>query len=114
MLAEECWTRGLHEPVQSKNGYSRTITSVSSLCFESRVITSSASCIPLILLPVYSTILVYASDICLAAQKGSLELGYYPVSTHGAGRSSVALPDCRQTWANSAELYVSKVSLGIY
>lgn len=67
MPAEECWTWGLHEPVQSKNGYSRTIRPVSSLCFESRVTTSSASCIPLILLPEYSAILVYASDICLAA-----------------------------------------------
>lgn len=83
---------------------------VSSLCFKRRVATSSASCTastPLILLPVFSPVLVYASDICLAAvvrterQPGA---GMLSSCTCSAGRPSIALLDCRQTWASSAEL----------
>lgn len=93
---------------------------VSSLCFKRRDATSCASCtasIPLILLPVFSTVLIYASDICLAAavrterQPGA---GILSCCTCSAGIPRFALLDCRQTWANSAELQVSKVSLGIY
>ena len=82
----------------------------SLLYFKRRVATSCASCTPsitLTLLPVFSTVLVYASDICLAAsvrterQPGA---GILSCCTCSAGRPSMALLNCRLTWANSAVL----------
>ena len=82
----------------------------SSLCFKRRVATSCASCtasIPLIPLPEFSTVTVYASDICLAAavrtekQPGA---GIPACCACSAGRPSTVLLDCRQTWGNSVEL----------